>query len=65
MSQAHVCPVCQGRGFLPVGFYSPDLSNGANTVPEKCRSCKGIGYIWDTPLPKIIHMHSPRLKPKK
>ena len=61
----HVCPVCQGRGYVPPDFYNPHLSTRTNDNQETCRSCKGVGYIWETPLPKVIKMHSPRLKPKE
>ena len=61
LNHPHVCPVCMGKGTVPPGFYVPDLSNSTSAAPEQCRSCKGVGYIWDTPLPKIIKMHSPRI----
>ena len=40
-----VCPVCSGRGFVPVGFY--DTFNVASTAVEDttCRSCSGKGYV--------------------
>lgn len=36
-----VCPVCQGRGVVPAGFYGPtnDLSG------EVCRGCNGKGML--------------------
>ena len=46
----HSCPVCSGRGSVPLGFYSgwfpPDGSS--STVPpiEMCRSCAGSGVLW-------------------
>jgi hypothetical protein len=41
------CPVCEGRGIVPGGFYN-SLSNTwlAITVSEPCRSCKGEGIVW-------------------
>jgi hypothetical protein len=35
------CPVCQGRGGVPAGFYGPtnDLSG------EVCRGCQGKGML--------------------
>lgn len=43
-----ICPVCGGRGLVPVGFYTavgtPYYST-TNTSPETCRSCGGKGYI--------------------
>ena len=46
MAKASKCPVCDGRGLVPGGFY-----NGAGpaaisaTATEACRSCKGTGYL--------------------
>lgn len=44
---AVVCPVCYGRGFVPVGFYeSTGLTWVSTTTGNKtCRSCSGKGYI--------------------
>ena len=41
------CPVCDGRGNVPSGFYSsnPNISRRTN-VGEVCRSCNGNGFIW-------------------
>ena len=44
----HKCPVCNGRGLVPKGFYqtqagyivSDDITN------EQCRSCNGTGIVW-------------------
>jgi len=43
-SVLHVCPICKGRGAVPAGFYDGDTWR-ATTVPERCRSCRGRGYI--------------------
>lgn len=40
----HRCPVCEGRGFLPSGFYAG--ASSASTAPEGCRSCRGTGVVW-------------------
>ena len=47
----HRCPICNGRGTVPRGFYGstgttcePDI---AIIVPENCKSCHGIGILWD------------------
>ena len=45
--QPYKCPVCDGRGVVPAGFYScyPEYTcSDANNVP--CRACKGKGIIW-------------------
>ena len=38
----YLCPVCQGRGNLPAGFYGVMSSS---TSPEQCRACHGAGVI--------------------
>ncbi len=43
---AEKCPVCEGRGTLPGGFYEPAASTVA--PPETCRSCGGRGVILPT-----------------
>jgi hypothetical protein len=35
------CPVCQGRGRMPVGFYSVSSFAAASTADERCRTCEG------------------------
>jgi len=42
------CPVCNGRGYVPVGFYQ---STGptfvtSSTATDPCRSCNGKGVVW-------------------
>lgn len=43
------CPVCEGKGLVPYGFYTvigqPYFSS-TNTAPETCKSCGGRGIIW-------------------
>ena len=42
------CPVCEGRGIVPPGFYNLDASSTttANSA-ETCRSCQGSGVIYN------------------
>jgi len=44
----HRCPVCNGNGLVPNGFYAQTSGNWstASTVPESCRSCYGTGIVW-------------------
>jgi hypothetical protein len=45
---AVTCPVCQGKGSVPRGFYlsAPDGTGAVSgTVPVTCRSCNGLGYL--------------------
>ena len=49
MSRPYKCPICEGRGLVPNGFYSAigvDYCVYSNVNPEKCRSCNGTGIIW-------------------
>ena len=40
------CPVCEGCGLLPIGFYNPYGQSATNSLePEKCRTCDGKGII--------------------
>ena len=43
----HCCPVCDGNGLVPAGFYNQTSGewSGGNLIPEQCRSCDGKGYI--------------------
>ena len=41
----HTCPVCEGRGFIPDGFYL-GIGHGHSTDTEPCRSCNGTGIVW-------------------
>lgn len=43
----YCCPVCNGRGTVPSGFYQTSkfysVSESSN---EMCKSCKGTGVLW-------------------
>lgn len=44
----YMCPVCDGKGIVPNGFY---LAVGpywatTSTVPDTCQSCNGTGVVW-------------------
>jgi RecJ-like exonuclease len=49
MILTNVCPVCNGNGLVPAGFYnqagSQESYMTSSTTPETCKSCKGKGYI--------------------
>ena len=50
-STPFVCPVCNGRGLVPNGFYRAIGGQGwssSSLEPEKCRSCWGTGIVWGT-----------------
>ena len=38
------CPVCEGRGTVPAGFYFGVSST--QTAPETCKACGGGGVLW-------------------
>jgi len=40
----YCCPVCNGSGNVPNGFYDAGLT--IITSPETCRSCNGTGIIY-------------------
>lgn len=44
-----ICPVCEGRGIVPPGFYLvtkwQQQYGLTNTSNEKCRTCNGEGVI--------------------
>ncbi len=48
-TQPFVCPVCNGRGLVPNGFYRAiggEYWSTSSTIPEKCLSCQGTGIVW-------------------
>ena len=47
MAHAEKCPVCDGTGKVPNGFYSSTSGEWVSTsaVPETCRSCGGTGWV--------------------
>lgn len=44
----HRCPVCNGSGLVPNGFYMQTGGHWSTTsiTPETCRSCGGTGIVW-------------------
>lgn len=41
------CPVCNGKGLVPNGFYSFEPSRSSVYVSaETCRTCQGTGILW-------------------
>jgi hypothetical protein len=45
----HRCPVCNGTGLVPNGFYRAigvDSWSTADTTPETCRSCNETGIVY-------------------
>lgn len=41
------CPVCNGNGIVPNGFYAQTIGQWSTTdaSAETCRSCAGKGYV--------------------
>ena len=44
----HRCPVCNGNGLVPNGFYTQTSGHWSTSsiTPETCRSCNGTGIVW-------------------
>ena len=44
----HRCPVCNGNGLVPNGFYMQTSGHWTTSsiTPETCRSCGGTGIVW-------------------
>jgi hypothetical protein len=45
----YCCPICNGKGIVPQGFYSTGYDGGYlsnSTTPDTCKSCGGTGIIW-------------------
>ena len=42
------CPVCDGSGIVPNGFYNQTSGQWSTTdaTPDVCRSCNGTGIVW-------------------
>ena len=53
---AEKCPVCNGIGIVPNGFYSTTSPyySSTSTIPDKCRSCNGTGVVWYYSLELLI-----------
>ena len=47
-AEPYRCPVCNGRGLVPGGFYSStsDVWITGMLATEVCRTCQGKGVIW-------------------
>ena len=44
----HRCPVCNGNGLVPNGFYIQTSGHWSisSITPEACRCCNGTGIVW-------------------
>jgi len=49
MKTPHVCPVCNGNGLVPNGFYNQYSGQwlSSDATPEMCRTCNGEGIVWE------------------
>ena len=49
ITMGKVCPVCQGRGMVPAGFYNVGgigvFNSDCRTLGDLCKSCNGRGII--------------------
>ena len=55
MATIQKCPICEGRGIVDYNFYKD--KNGLG-ITEECRTCKGLGVLWDY---TVISYSSPYL----
>jgi len=48
MRVPHRCPVCNGRGHVPNGFYGTtnDEWTTSSLTPDVCKTCNGGGIVW-------------------
>jgi RecJ-like exonuclease len=46
-TQPYVCPVCNGTGKVPAGFYTKGIAS-TTASPVQCRSCNGTGIVWNS-----------------
>lgn len=46
MTRPYVCPVCEGRGAVPPGFYGTMTTAAGLAALGLCRSCGGSGVLW-------------------
>lgn len=49
MQIPHRCPVCEGKGRAPNGFYAAigvESWSTSDITPEQCRACAGTGVLW-------------------
>ena len=45
--KSHACPICDGTGQVLAGFYIIGNSTTGFSTPETCRSCCGVGIVWE------------------
>jgi len=65
MSTPHRCPVCQGVGQLPNGFYNTcSMGSTTDASSENCRTCGGQGFIWNMSS-SPINMYNSDIEPKQ
>ena len=57
-STPHVCPVCCGRQYAPMGFYDRPMSTAINT--ELCRTCGGTGIVWRHEIDRLERKEEPK-----
>ena len=66
MNHAERCPVCNGTGRVPRGFYSLVGNLTTTNEPEVCKSClNGIVVISDDPLDAYKEAAHPAISLRK
>ena len=48
-TKPYQCPVCNGNGLVPNGFYNQTSGywSSTSTMSETCQSCNGTGIVWE------------------
>ena len=60
----HRCPVCNGKGIVPNGFYdtTKNVWTSSSIEPITCRSCNGTGVLWYLAAPLSVPIKSSQEK---
>jgi hypothetical protein len=48
MATPHKCPICEGRGTVPVDFYAEQEVYASRQI---CKACGGSGLVWEAATP--------------
>ena len=65
--KAHKCPVCNGRGLVPYGFYQSQSGKwtAGGIGDELCKSCHGSGVVWHEDKTEIYDLGIDPIKKQK
>ena len=43
----HRCPICNGTGRVPFGFYGFSSGSSVWVYDQMCKTCDGTGIVWE------------------